>query len=329
MLHFPSLTRRKVIILAAIYLAVTAAFTAIGGCAWAGNSLYDMRAMLSQPHPFARIGDTRAPVLQPPAARTAAAGPANPGKDPGQDPGKDEAEEPLELDGLPGSNDDDGDTLDVNDPLEPLNRVIFRFNEVFKFFILEPVAKTYNFVTPAFLRERIGNFLGNIKNPVVLVNDLLQGEFERGLDTGARLAINTTLGIGGLFDVADEMGFKSHNEDFGQTLGVWGVGEGFYLVLPLLGPSNPRDALGKFVVDSYFDPLGYYLDNTGRDEIALSIAGVRGVTTYANIVEDLADLRETSIDFYGALRSLYRQHRIAEISNSDDGLVPALDSYAK
>ena len=192
-----------------------------------------------------------------------------------------------------------------------------------------PVAKTYNFVTPEFVRERISNFLANIKMPVVLVNDLLQGELERGMDTGARMAINSTIGVLGFFDVADEMGFKPHSEDFGQTLAVWGVGEGLYLVLPLLGPSNPRDALGKFVIDRFFDPLGIYLDNTGRDDLALSLAGIRGITTYANIAEELGDLRKTSIDFYGALRSLFRQRRRAEIRNSDDGIVPSLDSYSQ
>ena len=335
MIPFKPLTRRKVFTLAAIYLAVTAAFALFGGGASAGNRLYDMRALLTQPHPFARIGDTRTAVLAPVTRRSgsgrlrlaaekgggAASGAVRSSKD------KDADVESLDLDGLPGAQDGDAEELDVNDPLEPLNRVIFGFNEVFNFFILEPVAKTYNFVLPEFARERISNFLANIRNPVVLVNDLLQGELERGMDTGARLVINTTLGLGGLFDVAEGMGFKSHSEDFGQTLAVWGVGEGFYLVLPLLGPSNPRDALGKFVIDSFFDPLGIYLDNTGRDEIALSIAGVRGVTTYANIVEELGDLRETSIDFYGALRSLFRQRRIAEISNSDDGIVPSIDSY--
>jgi phospholipid-binding lipoprotein MlaA len=325
----------------AIYLAVAALFLSLAGSASAGNSLYDMRSLLSQPHPFARTGDTRRTILPPRPA-----GAANPSRPAAGNPGgtaptaslaakkkddDDEDDEPLDLDDLSDGKDgdDDEDEPDINDPLEPLNRAIFAFNEVFNLAILEPVAKTYNFVTPEFIRERIRNFLANIKTPVVLVNDLLQGEFERGMDTGARMVINSTIGVAGFFDVADEMGFKPHKEDFGQTLAVWGVGEGFYMILPLLGPSNPRDALGKFVIDSFFDPLGIYLDNTGRDEIALSLAGVRGVTTYANIVEELGDLRETSIDFYGALRSLFRQRRKAEIRNSDDGVLPSIDFYSK
>ena len=288
----------------------------------AGNSLYDMRLLLAQPHPFASA------VSPPASAGGSERGTVVPPTATGETDNRKE-EETLDLDELPGAKDAASEELDVNDPLEPLNRVIFGFNEIFHLFILEPVAKTYNFVTPEFLRERISNFLANIKSPVVLVNDLLQGEFERGLDIGARLVVNSTIGLAGFFDVAGEMGLKPHTEDFGQTLAVWGVGEGFYIVLPLLGPSNPRDALGKFLVDNYFDPLGYYMDNTGRSDLALAITGVRGVTTYANIVEEMGDLRGTSIDFYGALRSLFRQRRLAEISNSDDGTVPIIDSYSK
>ncbi len=316
-----SLTRQRVVILAAIYLVVATAFPLFGGQAWAGNRLYDMRTLLTAPHPFLTRDDAPPPAIGNVRARRA-------GGKPAQEIKKDDEEE-LDLDNLPNAKNGDREELDINDPLEPMNRVIFAVNEVFNFFILEPVAKSYNFIFPQFLRDGISNFLTNLNNPVILINDLLQGEFERGLDTGARLVINSTIGGAGLFDVADSLGFKKHNEDFGQTMAVWGVGEGFYLVLPLLGPSNPRDALGKFVVDSYFDPLGYYLDNTGRDDAALSITTVRGVVTYANIVEELDNLRETSIDFYGALRSLYRQRRMAEISNSDDGVVPTIDSYSK
>ena len=323
-----SLTRQRVVILAAIYLVVATVFPLFGGQAQAGNSLYDMRALLAAPHPFLTRDEAPPPAIGNVRARRVGGKRVNQGDSPAQEINKDD-EENLDLDNLPKSENGDQEELDINDPLEPMNRVIFAVNEVFNYFILEPVAKSYNFIFPQFLRDGISNFLTNLNNPVILINDLLQGEFERGLDTSARLVINSTIGAAGLFDVADSLGFKKHNEDFGQTMAVWGVGEGFYLVLPLLGPSNPRDALGKFVVDSYFDPLGYYLDNTGRDDSALSITVVRGVVTYADIVEDLDNLRETSIDFYGALRSLYRQRRMAEISNSDDGVVPTIDSYSK
>jgi phospholipid-binding lipoprotein MlaA len=323
-----------------IYLAVTAVFLSLAGSASAGNSLYDMRSMLNQPHPFAQAGDTRRAVLPPPATDSNISSQLSADKPGSTAPGLDRAakgdddddeDEPLDLDDLSGTKDGDGEEEepDINDPLEPLNRAIFAFNELFNLIILEPMAKTYNFVTPEYARERISNFLSNIRTPVVLVNDLLQGEFERGMDTGARMVINSTIGVLGFFDVADELGFKPHSEDFGQTLAVWGVGEGFYMVLPFLGPSNPRDALGKFVIDGYFDPLGIYLDNTGQDEIAFSLTAVRGLTRYASIVEKLGDLRETSIDFYGALRSLFRQRRMAEIRNFDDGVVPTIDSYSK
>ena len=242
MIPFKPLTRRKVFTLAAIYLAVTAAFALFGGGASAGNRLYDMRALLTQPHPFARIGDTRTPVLAPVTRRSgsgrlrlaaekgggAASGAVRSSKD------KDADVESLDLDGLPGAQDGDAEELDVNDPLEPLNRVIFGFNEVFNFFILEPVAKTYNFVLPEFARERISNFLANIRNPVVLVNDLLQGELERGMDTGARLVINTTLGLGGAagpFDVVESLLAPTHVRSHAECLARTGEDDGADVVV--------------------------------------------------------------------------------------------------
>ena len=155
---------------------------------------------------------------------------------------------------------------------------------------------------------------------MILANDLLQGEFKRAYETSARLVLNSTVGLVGFIDVAERLGIKPHDEDFGQTLGVWGVGEGFYLVLPIFGPSNPRDGFGKLLVDGYLDPLGLWLDNTGRGEIAWALTGVTGMVAYADVVNDLDRIRETSVDFYGALRSLYRQKRAAEISNGEAGV---------
>ncbi|MFQ5765701.1 MAG: MlaA family lipoprotein, partial [Rhodospirillales bacterium] len=110
-------------------------------------------------------------------------------------------------------------------------------------------------------------------------------------------------------------GVERHDEDFGQTLAVYGVEEGFYLVLPIFGPSNPRDAIGKLGADSYLDPLGLWLDNTDRDEIRYTLAGARGIDQYANIVDELDQVKKTSVDYYAAVRSLYRQKRKTEIHN--------------
>ncbi len=212
------------------------------------------------------------------------------------------------------SNTDD-DVEDVNDPLEPINRVIFEFNEFIQDAFLRPIAKFYNENVNVTVRQGIGNFLENLSSPIVFANDILQGEFERAMRTFSRALINTTVGIGGLADTAGELGIEGHDEDFGQTLGVYGVGEGFYLVLPVFGPSNPRDVIGKMVVDSYFDPLGLWLDNTDQTEVIYSLTALRGIDEYAGIVDELNQVKKTSVDYYAAVRSLYRQKRKTEISN--------------
>ena len=168
------------------------------------------------------------------------------------------------------------------------------------------------------------NVLNNLKTPVILANDLLQGEPERALVTTQRFVINTTVGIGGIFDRAEDMGYERHKEDFGQTMAVWGVGEGFYLVLPIFGPSNPRDAVGKMVVDSYFDPVGYYLKNTDQEEYGYARMVIDGVDQYGNVREELARVKKTSVDYYAAVRSLYRQKRESEIRTGASGDLPAI-----
>lgn len=203
----------------------------------------------------------------------------------------------------------------VNDPLESMNRAIFDFNEVLQDVLLRPIAKFYNATVNVTVRQGISNFLNNLSSPVIFANDLLQGEFERALTTFGRAFINTTIGIVGLADVATELGIESHDEDFGQTLAVYGMGEGFYLVLPIFGPSSPRDAIGKLVIDSYLDPLGLWLDNTDRENIQYTLTGAEGLDEYAGIVEELNQVKKTSVDYYAAVRSLYRQKRKAEINN--------------
>lgn len=204
---------------------------------------------------------------------------------------------------------------ETNDPLEPVNRVIFEFNEFLQDAFLRPITTLYNENVNATIRQGVSNFLDNLSSPVDFANEVLQGEFTRALRTLSRTLINTTLGIGGLADVAAEMGVEGNDEDFGQTLAVHGVGEGFYLVLPVFGPSNPRDAIGKFLVDGYFDPLGLYLSNTDQDNVAFTLAAVRGIDEYAGIVDELNQVKKTSVDYYAAIRSLYRQKRKTEIRN--------------
>jgi phospholipid-binding lipoprotein MlaA len=205
-----------------------------------------------------------------------------------------------------------GDT--ANDPLESVNRVIFELNEILQTILFRPLAELYKFILPDAVEEGIHNILLNLRTPVILANDLLQFEGKRALVTVQRFAINTTIGVAGFMDVASTMGIPGHSEDFGQTLGAWGVGEGFYLVLPLFGPSNPRDAIGK-VADIFLDPLGQWASNTDRDEISYARTGVSGIDTYSRVMDDLEKLKETSIDYYAAVRSITRQRREAEIRN--------------
>jgi len=213
---------------------------------------------------------------------------------------------------------------DVNDPLESVNRWIFAFNEFIQDILFRPVATFYNDTVPEVARTSIGNFLSHISTPVTLANNILQGDPDGAMTTLGRFVVNSTAGIGGLADVASEGGMENRSEDFGQTMGVWGMGEGFYLVLPIFGPSNPRDAIGKFGIDPFFDPIGLYLSNTDKDSLAYTRTGLSGVDQYASVVDELNQVKKTSVDYYAAIRSLYRQKRKSEIVNGDELELPPI-----
>jgi len=217
----------------------------------------------------------------------------------------------------------DGDE-EVNDPLESVNRAIFGFNEVIYEGVLWPVADFYNDNLPATMRLGVSNFLTNLSSPITLVNNLLQGNLMAALETLGRLFVNTTVGMGGIVDVIGEEDGPLREEDFGQTLGVWGMGEGLYLVLPIFGPSNPRDVVGKFLVDPYFDAVGNWIDNTDRDELGYARSALGGVDEVSGVVDELRQIKKTSVDYYAALRSLYRQKRKAEISNGQSLDLPPI-----
>jgi phospholipid-binding lipoprotein MlaA len=198
-----------------------------------------------------------------------------------------------------------------NDPLEPVNRAIFEFNRVLDGLILEPAAIMYRAVTPQFVRDGVDNFLDNLRTPVVLANDLLQGEFARAEKTLGRFMLNTILGFGGLIDVGGRVGMpERHREDFGQTLAVYGVGEGPYLVLPLLGPSNPRDAVG-FVVDFAFDPMFFLAPS----DVGYGRFGADALVFREQNIETIDEFERSSLDLYAATRTLVRQLRANEIRN--------------
>jgi len=207
-------------------------------------------------------------------------------------------------------------TTEVNDPIEPVNRAVFAFNDVLDRFLIEPAAKIYNTVFPGFVRTGVQNFMRNLKSPLIIANSLLQGNVgEAGVAT-ARFIINTTAGIAGLVDVASAQGLAYTSEDFGQTLGAWGFGNGFYLVIPVLGPSNLRDAVGMGV-DAYADPLRIWSFKTGRDWIYYTRNAVEGFDNRARLVKAVDDLRRNSLDYYAAVRSAYTQKRMSEIRNEN------------
>lgn len=229
---------------------------------------------------------------------------------------------PYVVDSQVAQSDED----DANDPLEGLNRAIFAFNDVFYSYVLGPVADAYN-VLPSEARTVVGSFRSNLRGPVVFVNDLLQGEFERAGTTLIRFGINSTVGFAGMADVASSFGYEQHSEDFGQTLAVWGAGEGPYLVLPFLGPSNPRDALGQYLVDPMMDPFSIYLDNTDQEEWTYVRIGTTAVHEFAGVKSELETLKRTSVDYYAAMRSLYRQRRATEIENGEPANMPTIPDF--
>jgi phospholipid-binding lipoprotein MlaA len=208
----------------------------------------------------------------------------------------------------------DGDDQGVNDPLEGLNRVIFRINDVLDHLIIRPVAIIYKNVVPAPVRRGVTNALNNAWAPISLVNSLLQGDVTNAGHVVERFAVNSTVGIGGVFDVAGHwFHIRARTEDFGQTLGVWGVSPGIYLVLPILGPSDLRDGVGR-IVDTASNPITWI---GGRYEwVKYTVAGAYILDYRTNNLNTIDTIYNTSIDPYAAIRSLYLQRREADIKNN-------------
>jgi len=212
-----------------------------------------------------------------------------------------------------------------NDPLRPLNEAIFEFNLVVDKAILRPTASVYRTVLPELVRDSVRNFLRHLKTPVNMANSLLQGDVAGAGDHFGRFAFNTIAGFGGLFDAAGDAGIAYREEDFGQTLAVWGFPEGPYLMLPILGPSTVRDTGGR-VGDHFMDPFTYWADNSD-DWIIENNGIVRGVTEAVDMrsrnMDELRRLEAEAGDaFYARVRSIYRQQREAAINNSARTDVP-------
>ena len=211
---------------------------------------------------------------------------------------------------------------EANDPFEPTNRYIYNVNTAVDDLALMPMATIYREGVPAPLRKGIRNFLTNLRMPVTILNSALQGDWENTADATMSFFINTTAGLGGIFDIPGSLDEAPRREDFGQTLAVWGSGEGPFIELPLIGPSNVRDTVG-LGVDILTDPLTYLL-SPGWTYARMTAEAVR---VRSELGENYDTMRKTSIDFYATVRSLYRQNRDAAIANraSDE---PDIDAFA-
>ncbi len=215
--------------------------------------------------------------------------------------------------------------LRTNDPLEPTNRVFYRVNNALDAAVLRPVAVAYKDAVPAPARQGVHNVLTNLSAPMALADAMLAGRPHRAGTTMMRFLINTTLGGLGLFDVASHLGYPEHDTDFGETMAVWGVPEGPFLYLPVFGPSDPRDALGEGV-DIAADPLGWFGQGTAVTALRWSRTGISAIDARSRVIGELSAVKRTALDPYATFRSLYRQHRhaqIAELRAAPAGTVPA------
>ena len=209
---------------------------------------------------------------------------------------------------------------EINDPFEDLNRDIFIFNEKLDEKLLKPAALTYRKVTPQFARTGVTNFFNNLEEIDTTINQVLQGEIKYAFNDAGRFVINSTIGLFGLIDVASKMGLERHEEDFGQTLGVWGFNSGPYIMIPFLGPSNPRDLLSR--------PISSFLSGTFAmedNDVKLTLVGIDALETRERLLD-----AETLIigDKYIFVKDAYIQSREYEINNGsteDDEFLDDMD----
>jgi len=205
-------------------------------------------------------------------------------------------------------------SIDENDPIEPFNRAIFSFNNGLDEYLLEPVAKGYDYVFPTPVKTGVNNFFENLGWPLYFVSDILQFKFTQAAEHTGRFLVNTTAGVGGLIDVAKEIGLPRHYEDIGTAVGDWGVGEGPYLVLPFLGPSNVRDGLSR-IPQTFLNPI-FYVDNI---PVTTGLFVTDLVDTRRTLIDAIDAGKKGSLDYYAFVRNSYRQRRLALIY---DGNIP-------
>lgn len=207
--------------------------------------------------------------------------------------------------------------LDKIDPFEPMNRAVFAFNEKADDYVIKPLAKGYRFILPTFAQTGVTNFFGNINELITAANNLLQGDPERASNDIGRFLINTSIGVFGLFDVATDLGIDRNKEDFGQTLGVWGLPNGPYVVLPFFGPSSARDAVG-FIVDINSDIV--LSSNKLTSDQKLTSTVLRVVNERARLLDATKLLDDAAFDKYSFIRDGYLQRRRNQIHNGNPPL---------
>lgn len=217
----------------------------------------------------------------------------------------------------------------IYDPMEEQNRKVMEFNKVVDHTVINPVIRGYRTVLPQPARSGIRNFLRNLKSPVTLANQLLQGDVEGAKNVVLRAIINSSVGVAGLFDVAGYEGIDYEPEDFGQTLAVWGVDPGPYMVVPFIGASSIRD-YGGYFADGAMDPLRWYLFNIDERPLYMAKFGMEYLDLRDSLMDTMLELEHSSFDYYAAIRSTYYQHRAALIEDRRgmaQSSIPAIPYY--
>ncbi len=217
------------------------------------------------------------------------------------------------------------DFKETNDPLEPTNRVFYAINNGLDTVILRPLAIAYRYAVPQVIRSHTHNVLSNLGGPVVLFDDILAAKPRRAGDSFMRFVVNSTVGVAGIFDVATDWGWPAHDSDAGMTLAMWGIPDGPFLFLPVLGPSNPRDAAG-FGADVALDPTTWIGRGDVVDALGYARYGLSAVDTRERVLDDLDKIKAQALDPYATIRSLARQHRQSQIDDArgdDRATIPA------
>jgi len=204
-------------------------------------------------------------------------------------------------------------SVDNRDPLEGFNRGVYKFNDVSDKAVFKPIAGAYKAVLPTPVRSGVNNFFSNLKTFVTAINQVLQFKFNKAAESAGRFVINSTVGVAGLFDVASKQGIPQYKEDFGQTLGFWGVGNGAYLVLPFFGPSSLRDGAGLITESMTIEPLGYVDDPRTRN----ILLGTKFIDTRASFLPGSDLLDEAALDPYTFMRDAYLQRRANQVADGE------------